>query len=162
MPENSNTVRTTMKTKMATNLTMSAVSSSRFLKLLTRFHKKSTHRSLPQPSIHQTWKIKTHKSKYKHSLVRMAAARVDEKAVSDPWLSHPNLYKSRHHFRKLSIPLNPAALDEQNPEKSSPTGLPRATTRRHRLAMTRGLILQICANLLMILENWLYHGLWRP
>jgi len=70
--------------------------------------------------------LKTHKSKYKHNLVRMAAARVDKKAVSDPWLSHTSLYKSKHHFRKLSIPLNPAALDEQNLEKSSTTRPPRA------------------------------------
>ena len=46
LPEISNIVRTIMKTKMATSPTIPAVSHSGFLKILTRFHKKSTHRTL--------------------------------------------------------------------------------------------------------------------
>ena len=52
--EISNTVKTTMKTKMATSPTMPAISHSGFLKFLTRFHKKSTHRNLLRTLMYKT------------------------------------------------------------------------------------------------------------
>ena len=56
LPEISNTVKTTMKTKMATSPIVPTVSHSRFLKLLTRFHKKSTHRNLLRTLMYKTQK----------------------------------------------------------------------------------------------------------
>ena len=56
LPEISNTVRTTIKTKMTTSPTMPAVFHSGFLKILTRFHKKSTHRNLQRTLMYKTQK----------------------------------------------------------------------------------------------------------
>ena len=42
------------KTKVATRPTMAAVSHSKFLQFLTRFHKKSTHRNLPRTLMNKT------------------------------------------------------------------------------------------------------------
>ena len=56
LPEISNTVWTTVKTKMATSPTMPAISHSGFLKILTRFHKKSTHRNLQRTLMYKTQK----------------------------------------------------------------------------------------------------------
>ena len=93
LPEISNTVRTTMKTKMATSPTMPAVFHSGFLKILTRFHKKSTYRNLLS-----TLMYKTHK-------------------------------------------------------KSSTTEPPRTATHGHKFPVTRGFLIQICANRRKILQN---------
>ena len=49
-------VRITMQTKMATSSTRPADSHPRFLKLLTRFHKKSTHRNLLRTLMYKTQK----------------------------------------------------------------------------------------------------------
>ena len=65
LPEISNTVRTTMKTKMATSPTMPMVSHSGFLKILTRFHKKSTHRNLLRTLMYKTQKH--HKKRSHHA-----------------------------------------------------------------------------------------------
>lgn len=72
------------------------------------------------------------------------------------------LYKSRLHFKKTALPLDPEALDLQNPEISSSKEPPHAATLRQKPAMTNGLILEICANQATNSENGPYHGLLRP
>ena len=57
---------------------------------------------------------------------------------NDPRISHSNLCKSEKTFTKLMQPFDLAALDVQNPEISSTTELWRASTHRHRPAMTNG------------------------
>ena len=54
--EISNTVRTTVKSKMATSPTMLAVSHPGFLNFLTRFHEKSTHRNFLRTLMYKTQK----------------------------------------------------------------------------------------------------------
>jgi len=63
-----------------------------------------------------------------------------------------NLHKSEKIFTKQVPPLDSSAHDLQNPKISSPETAASASMRRHKLTTTRGLILQICANLSIILE----------
>ena len=46
----------------------------------------------------------------------------------------------------MALPLDPAALEVQNPERSSSNKFPRAPTRGHELTRIRGLILHFCSN----------------
>ena len=46
----------------------------------------------------------------------------------------------------MTLPLDPAALEVQNPERSSSNKFPRAPTRGHELKRIRGLILHFCSN----------------
>ena len=68
------------------------------------------------------------------------------KSNNDPRLSHSYSYKSRLHFKEMALPLDPAALEVQNTERSSSNKFPRATTRGHELKRIRGLILHFCSN----------------
>ena len=79
----------------------------------------------------------------------------------DQRLNPSKLCKSGHQFRKQKPPLDPSAHDLQNLKISSPKAAARTSTRRHRLAMTGGLVPQNCAYLFMISQNWPYKGLLR-
>ena len=57
---------------------------------------------------------------------------------SDPRISHSNLCRSEKNFTKLMQPLNPPAHDLRNLKIASPITAVRASTRRHRPAMTNG------------------------
>ena len=57
---------------------------------------------------------------------------------SDLQISHSNLCRSEKNFTKLMQPLNPPAHDLQNLKIASPITAVRASTRRHRPAMTNG------------------------
>ena len=72
---------------------------------------------------------------------------------SHPRISHSNLCRSEKNFTKLMQPLDPSAHDLQNLKISSPKAAARTSTRRPGLATTHGLVLQICANMLRILQN---------
>ena len=50
-------------------------------------------------------------------------------------------------------PLNPSTSDLQNPGKSTPKVQPRTPIEATIFQMTHGLVLQICANQPIILEN---------
>ena len=142
LPEISNTVKTTMKTKMARSPTMPAVSHSGFLKFLTRFHKKSTHRNLLRSLMYKTQKDLQQRSHHSRPQI-----------PSNPWISHSHLCRSKKNFTKLMQPFDPSAHDLQILKIASPKTVVRASTGRHRLAMTNSLAPQNCANLLTVLEN---------
>ena len=141
-PVRAASVRTTMQTKMATSLTMPVVSSSRFLKFLTRFHKKSTHRNLLKTLMYKTQKN-----------LQQWSHHAQPQIPNDPRISHSNLRKSQKNFTTLMPPLDPSAHDLQNLNIASPKMVVRTSTRHHRPTMTNSLAPQNCANLLTILEN---------
>ena len=71
----------------------------------------------------------------------------------DPRISHSNLCRSEKNFTKLMKPLNPLAHDLQNLKILSPKMAVCAAMRHHNLSIHRGIVLQICANLLKISQN---------
>ena len=75
------------KTKVATRPTMAAVSHSRFLQFLTRFHKKSTHRNLLRTLMNKTQENHPQKAQPEHT-------------VTDG-IVFQNLRKTGLHFTKL-------------------------------------------------------------
>ena len=115
--------------------------SFRIFKTSGRSSQNSTHRNLLRPSIHLTWKIQVQMPD--HVLPCVAKSFRGSQPTS-------YLYKSRLHFKEMVLPLDPGALDVQNPKRSSTTEASRASMRRHNLSMNRGLVLQICASLLII------------
>ena len=74
-------------------------------------------------------------------------------------VSHSSLQKSEKIFTKRVPPLDPSAHDIQSPKISSPKTVARASMCHLGLATTHGLVLQICANMLRILQNWPYRSL---
>ena len=139
-------VRITMQTKMATSSTRPADSHPRFLKLLTRFHKKSTHRNLLRTLMYKTQKKSS-------TTEPPRTATNGHKFPTNSRVSHSSLCKSKKNFTKPMPPLDPSTSDLQNPGKSTPKVQPRATTRRQNLSIHRGIILQICENLFKISQN---------
>ena len=113
-----------------------------FLKFLTRFHKKSTHRNLLRSLMYKTQKDLQQRSHHSRPQI-----------PSNPWISHSHLCRSKKNFTKLMQPLDPSAHDLQILKIASPKTAVRASTGRHRLAMTNSLAPQNCANLLTVLEN---------
>ena len=113
LPEISNTVRATMKTKMATSPTMPAVSHSGFLKILTRFHKKIN----PQKS------SKDFDVQNPEKIINNGATTHRHKFTTTPGFLIQICADLRKNFTKLMQPFDPAALDVQNPVISSTTEL---------------------------------------
>ena len=107
----------------------------------------STYRNLLRPSIHLTWKIRV--QMLNHALPRPAKSF----RASQPTPSYS--YKSRLHLKEMVLPLDLAALDVQNLERSATTAPSHTSTCRHNLSMNRSMAFQICANLLIISQNWL-------
>ena len=107
LPEISNTVWTTVKTKMATSPTMPAISHSGFLKILTRFHKKSTHRNLLRTLMYKTQKkssttepprTATHDHKFPATRGFLIQICADLRKFLENWCNHsihrPTIYKT--------------------------------------------------------------------
>ena len=102
---------------------MSAVSHPGFLKFLTRFHKKSTHRNLLRTLMYKTQKDLQQRSHHARTQI-----------PSDLQFSHSNLRKSKKNFTKTMPPLDPLASDLQNLKTSSPKVQPRTATWSHDLS----------------------------
>ena len=135
-----------MKTKMATSPTIPAVSHSGFLKNSDKISQKiNLQKSSKDFDVQNPEKIINNGATTHHH------ARPQNS--SDPWISHSNLCRSGKNFTKLMQPLDPSAHDLQNIKISSPKAAARTSTRRPGLATTHGLVLQICANMLRILQN---------
>ena len=130
----------------AASLTRPTDSHPGFLKFLTRFHKKIN----PQKS------SKDFDAQNPEKIINNGATthrHAPPQIRDDQRLNPSKLCKSGHQFRKQKPPLDPSAHDLQNLKIASPITAVRASTRRHRLATTHGLVLQICANMLRILQN---------
>ena len=139
---------------MATSSTKPADSHPGFLKFLTRFHKKIN----PQKS------SKDFDAQNPEKIINNGATthrHAPPQIRDDQRLNPSKLCKSGHQFRKQKPPLDPSAHDLQNLKISSPKAAARTSTRRHRLAMTGGLVPQNCAYLFMISQNGPYKGLLR-
>ena len=108
---------------MATSPTTSAVSHPRFLKFMTRFHKKSTHRNLLRTLMYKIEKDLQQRSHH-----------TPPQIPNDPWLSHSSLRKSKKNFTKPMPPVDPSTSDLQNPRKSTPKVQPRAPKQSHDLS----------------------------
>ena len=112
---------------MATSSTRPADSHPRFLKLLTRFHKKSTHRNLLRTLMYKTQK--------KSSTTEPPRTTTNgHKFPTNSRVSHSSLCKSKKNFTKPMPPLDPSTPDLQNPGKSTPKVLPRAPKLGHDLS----------------------------
>ena len=137
LPEISNTVRTTMQTKMVTSPTTSTIFHPKFLKLLTRFHKKSTHRNLLRTLMYKTQKkiINNRATTHHHAPPQIR---------DDQRFNPSKLCKSGHQFRKQKPPLDPSAHELQNLKISSPKTAARAATDSRRPAAKSFKSVQIC------------------
>ena len=127
-----------------------ADSHPRFLKLLTRFHKKSTHRSLLKTLMYKTQKKSS-------TTEPPRTATHGHKFPTNSRVSHSSLRKSKKNFTKPMPPLNPLTSDLQNLGKNNPkspaTRCNAPPSEATIFQTTRGVILQICANLLIISQN---------
>ena len=150
LPEISNTVRTTMKTKMATSPTIPAVSHSGFLKNSDKISQKINPQKSSKDFDVQNPE-KNHQQRSHHAPPRIATH--GHKFSTNPRVSHSSLCKSKNNFTKPMPPLDPSTSDLQNPGKSTPKVQPRAVTHRQNLSIHHGIILQICENLFKLSQN---------
>ena len=128
---------------MVTSPTTSTVFHPKFLKLLTRFHKKSTHRNLLRTLTYKTQEKIINNGGTTHCHAR-------PQIPSDPRDSHSNLRKSKKNFTKKDATTRSIGPRSTKPKNCKPKN---GLTRHHRPAMTNGKAPQNCANLLTILEN---------
>ena len=110
---------------MATSPTMPAVSSSEFLKLLTKFHK------IQLIEIFQG--LRTTRPKKAVNSGAMTRRHAPPQIYNDPRSSHSNLRESEENFTKLMQPFDPAGPDLQNMKISGPKDQPRPDTRHQKI-----------------------------
>ena len=132
---------------MATSSMRPADSHPRFLKLLTRFHKKiNPQKSSMDFDVQNPEKI-----------INNRATTHGHKFPTNSRVSHSSLRKSKKNFTKPMPPLDPLTSDLQNPGKNNPKSPATRCNAPPSEAMifqtTCGVILQIRANVLIISQN---------
>ena len=135
-PDRAASVQWTKKSKMTTSPTMRFPIPD-FYNFWQDFTKKSTHRNL-------LWTLMNNTQKDLQQRIHWQSRPNGNKSNNDPRPSLPNLCKSVQNFTKLNPQKSSTAQDLPNLKISGPDTKPRATTRRHKLAKTRGLHTRIC------------------
>ena len=107
---------------MVTSPTTSTVFHPKFLKLLTRFHKKSTHRNLLRTPIYKTQEKQPQKSSH-----------APPKSFDTPRHNPSNLWEPVQNFAKLTLQGSSTALDLQYLKITGPDAQPRASTRLQKV-----------------------------